>query len=174
MAFFMLGCGSTPSHHDQLREIIDDTSLTEEDKLKQLAERIFNLSQFELVPSEPVGHQVTLSIRCNDDQVVRKIMENKASAELDKALKEFHLKALLLQLADYLIRVQDMHLQRLTIKLHNDGQSESNPPAADGIVYQFSLRRDKFAEFLTIAKLRPQESIPKAEKIWKIEVDQFR
>lgn len=174
MASFVLGCGSSPSHQDKLREITDDTSLTEEDKLKRLAEQIFNLSEFAIMPAEPPGHHVTLSIRCNDDEVVRKIMEGKAPANLQSALKEFHLKGLLLQLADYLIRVQDMHLQRLTVSLHSTDNGESDSHGMETRRYQLVLARAKFAEFLAVAKLRPQEGVPKAETIWKVEHDQFR
>ncbi len=168
------GCGSDPTHHDNLQQILSDTSLSEPEKLEQLARQIFNLAEFSLTPADPLGHEVTLSIRSNDDQVVRKIMENKDAAELNKALKEFHLKALNLQMADYLVRAQDMHLQDLTVILQVADDGSGTSPVSGDALYQLQLPQKHFAEFLTIAKLRPQESLPKAEKLWKVAVDQFR
>jgi hypothetical protein len=167
------GCGSSPSHQDHLQEIINDTSLSEEEKLQKLAERIFNLASFSLGSAGPLGHQLTLEIHANDDSVVRKIMEGKDSKALNAALKEFHLKTLQLQLADYLLRAQEMHVQQLSILIKDSKPAETTATPND-VKYQLVLERKQFAEFLSIAKLRPQESIPKAEKLWTVVVDGYR
>ncbi|MDP1563621.1 MAG: hypothetical protein Q8M16_19755 [Pirellulaceae bacterium] len=168
------GCGSDPTHQDHLQQILSNTNLSEAEKLEQMAKQIFNLTEFSLAAADPIGHNVTLTIRGNDDQVVRKIMEGKDAAALNKALKEFHLKTLNFQLADYLIRAQDMHLQQLTIALQvAEAGSQSSKTGGD-VKYRLNLPKKNFAEFLTVAKLRPQEGLPKAEKLWEVVVDQFR
>lgn len=174
MAALASGCGSDPTQQDNLQQILSNTNLSEAEKLEQMAKQIFNLSEFSLAAADPIGHHVTLTIRGNDDQVVRKIMEAKDAAALNKALKEFHLKTLNFQLADYLIRAQDMHLQQLTVVLQVSEVGSASSETGGDVKYRFNLPKKNFAEFLTVAKLRPQEGLPKAEKLWEVVVDQFR
>jgi hypothetical protein len=168
------GCGSNASHQESLQEILSDPQLNETEKLERMAQQIFNLAEFSVEPALPNGHAVTLLIRGNDDQVVRKIMDGKEAAALQKALKEFHLRALNLQLADYLIRAQDMHLQQVTLALQVAEPGSSTAASPGEVKYRLVLSRQQFAEFLAIAKLRPQEAVPKAEKLWQVVLDQFR
>lgn len=174
MVVIASGCGSAPTHQDQLQQILSNAKLSEAEKLEQMAKQIFNVAEFSLEPAQPQGHQVTLMIRGNDDRSVRKIMESKDAKSLNQALKEFHMRSLNLQMADYLIRAQDLHLQQLTMAIQVADADAADASTDGDVKYRLVLPRKHFAEFLTIAKLRPQEAVPKAEKLWQVVVDQFR
>jgi len=169
-----LGCGRTTSHQESLQAIVENKSLSEADKLEKMAAHCFDLLGFALTPARTSGHAVELNVRGHDDKVIRQVMEGKGADQLNQALKEFHFKTLNLQLADYLRRAKDMHLSQLTVALHLNDPGLGGGPIGLEERYRLVLSSDQFAAFLEIARLRPAESLAKAEKLWRVVIDEFR
>jgi hypothetical protein len=168
------GCGGTPSTQDHLQAILEDQSLSETDKLEKLAVHCFDLRAFAVTPATPTGHAVELQIRGHDDRVIRQVMDGKGPDALHQALKEFHFKTLNLQLADYLRRAKDMHLGQLTVSLQLQTPGSVDDVDGGQEMYRLVLPAEQFAAFLEVAKLRPAESLAKAEKLWRVISDEFR
>jgi len=173
-SLWLLGCGPTPSQRENLQSIMENRSLSEEEKLSRLALAIFDLVDVELTPAEPDGHAVRLAVRANDDDVIRQVLQGKPADQLKQALKEFHFKLLNPQIAEYLRRARDMHLRRLTVSLQGVRSGDGQRTTLGEEQYRLVLERDRFENFLQVANLRAEAAVPQAEKIWRIEVDQFQ
>lgn len=169
-----VGCGPGPSQRENLQAIMENRSLSEEEKLTRLALAIFDLVNVEIIQIQPEGHEVSLAVRANNDSVIRQVMEGKPPEQLSQALKEFHFKLLNPQIAEYLRRAKDMRLQRLTVSLQPVQAGGAQRAALGDEQYRLVLERDRFEKFLQVANLRAQEALPQAEKIWRVEVDQFK
>lgn len=170
----MWGCGPSPSQRETLQSIMENRTLSEEEKLARLALAIFAVVDIEVIPAEPDGHAVGLAVRSNDDDVIRQVMEGKPAAQIQQALKEFHFKLLNPQIAEYLRRARDMHLRRLTISLQPIRSGAGQRTTFGEEQYRLVLERERFEQYLQVANLRSQEALPQAEKIWRVEVDQFQ
>lgn len=169
-----VGCGPNPSQRENLQSIMENQALSEEEKLTRLALAIFDLVNVEIIQTQPDGHAVSLAVRANNDSVIRQVMEGKPQEQLSQALKEFHFKLLNPQIAEYLRRAKDMHLQRLTVSLQPVRDGGAQQATLGDEPYRLVLERDRFEKFLQVANLRAQEALPQAEKIWRVEVDQFK
>lgn len=169
-----VGCGPSPSQRENLQSIMENRSLSEEEKLTRLALAIFDLVNVEIIQTQSDGHAVSLAVRANNDSVIRQVMEGKPQEQLSQALKEFHFKLLNPQIAEYLRRAKDMRLQRLTVSLQPVQAGGAQRATLGDELYRLVLERDRFEKFLQVANLRAQEALPQAEKIWRVEVDQFK
>lgn len=169
-----VGCGPNPSQRENLQSIMENQALSEEEKLTRLALAIFDLVNVEIIQTQPDGHAVSLAVRANNDSVIRQVMEGKPQEQLSQALKEFHFKLLNPQIAEYLRRAKDMHLQRLTVSLQPVRDGGAQQATLGDEPYRLVLERDRFERFLQVANLRAHEALPQAEKIWRVEVDQFK
>lgn len=174
VALLTVGCGPTPSQRETLQSIMENRTLSEEEKLARLALAIFAVVDIEITPGEPDGQAVRLAVRSNDDDVIRQVMDGKPAEQLQRALKEFHFKLLNPQIAEYLRRARDMHLRRLTISLQPVRDSAGQRTTFGEEQYRLVLDRERFEAYLQVANLRAQDALPQAEKIWRVEVDQFQ
>jgi len=166
------GCGRGPSHHDTLQGIMQDRSLNEAAKLERLAEHIFDLTRAEVSPVQPSGFAAELQVKGPDDSVIRQVTSGKSAAETNRALKEFHFKSLNPQLANYLRRAQDLHLQQLTVSLLVNESSGGGDAAAEK--YRLILKRDDFQRAMEAATLPAREALPTLERLWQVQLDGFR
>ena len=168
------GCGESPSQRDVWQTVLEDRSLGEPERLSKLAELMFDLNSCVVGPGpDQRGHRVELTVRAGAEDVVRQVMKDRPADQLPLALKEFHFKSLNNQLADYIRRAKDLHLEEVQLTLQARDAQGGGDDSSSAVLYQCSLPKNRFSDFLAVANLRARESIPKLEKIWTVTVDEF-
>lgn len=167
------GCGDSPSQQETLQRIIRDTSTSVSEKVEQLARKMFDVKDFVALGGAK-GPTIEMSINGSDPSVIVQAAAGKNPEKLKPAVKLFHLKSLINQLASFVHHTRIYKVQEISLTLHSPVLQGGELSAEPQESYRLKLTSDKFDEFEAAAKLRPEAAIQRCEKIWQVLVDELK